>query len=72
MKSNNVPNTASAKYRIMAGHPSAITYAAQLTKVEALRPQLRFADAVKGLNLYGALVVRPQNLAVLTANNPGA
>jgi len=70
MKSNNVPNTTATKYRIMAGHPKAITFADQLVKTEAYRPQLRFADAVKGLHLYGARVVRPSYLAVLTANKP--
>lgn len=68
--SNNVPNTAGTKYRIMAGYKGAITYASQIRKVEAYRPQLRFADAVKGLMLYGAKVVRPSGLVVLTANRP--
>ena len=68
--SNNVYNTALAKYRIIAGHPSAWTFAEQINKVEAYRPPLRFADAMKGLHLYGAKVVRPACLAVLTANKP--
>lgn len=69
-KSNNVPNTAGAKYKIIAGHNMAWTFANQITQVEAYRPQLRFADAVKGLNVYGAKVVRPNSLVVLTANKP--
>lgn len=68
-KSNNVPFAAGPiKYRIIAGHPMAWSYAAQITSVEAYRPQLRFADAVKGLLVYGHKVVRPDALAVLTAN----
>jgi hypothetical protein len=70
LESNNVPNTAGTKYKIMAGYPGAITYAEQITQVEAYRPERRFADAVKGLHLYGAKVVRPAGLAVLTANRP--
>lgn len=67
--SNNVPATSATKYRIIAGHPMAWSFAAQITSVEAYRPQARFADAVKGLMVYGAKVVRPSALAVLTANN---
>lgn len=70
IKSNNVPNTSAAKYRIIAGHNMAWTMAMQLAKIEAYRPEKRFADAVKGLQLYGAKVIRPQALAVLTANKP--
>lgn len=70
LKSNNVPNTTSAKYRILAGHPMAITYADQLGKIEAYRMEKRFADAIKGLYLWGAKVVRPTALAVLTADQP--
>lgn len=68
MKSNNVPNTAKTKYKILAGHGIATTYAEQINDVEAYRPEKRFADAVKGLHLYGAKVVRPEALALLTAN----
>lgn len=70
IKSNNVPNTSAAKYRIVAGHNMAWTMAMQLAKIEAYRPEKRFADAVKGLQLYGAKVIRPQALAVLTCNKP--
>lgn len=66
--SNNVFNTSGAKYRIMCTHPSAWTLAMQIEKVEAYRPPLRFADAVKGLNVYGAKVVRPTNLVYMTAS----
>lgn len=68
LKSNNVPNTAGAKYKIMAGYSGAISYAEQVNQVEAYRPEKRFADAVKGLHLYGAKVVRPEGFAVLTAD----
>jgi len=66
--SNNIANTSGTKYKIMCGHPMAITYAEQISKVEAYRPERRFADAVKGLHLYGAKVIRPEALVVITAN----
>lgn len=64
-ESNNVPRSGSSseEYTIVAGHRMATTFAEKLTKVEAYRPEKRFSDAVKGLALYGAKVVRPTVLA---------
>lgn len=67
LKSNNVSNDATT-WRIMAGNSMAISYAEQIKNVEAYRPELRFADGVKGLHLYGAKVIRPAALCVLYAN----
>jgi len=61
--SHNVPNASAAKYRILAGVNDAITYAEQIVGVEAFRPEKRFADAVKGLHVYGGKVIRPDMLA---------
>lgn len=68
LKSNNIRNTNSTKYKIMAGYPGAISYADQIVTVEAYKPEKRFDDAVKGLHVYGSKVIRPNGLAVLTAN----
>ena len=38
----------------------AVAFAEQVSEIEAYRPELRFADAVKGLHLYGAKIVRPE------------
>ena len=43
----------------------AITYADQISEIEAYRPELRFADAVKGLHLYGAKVVYPEEMVTI-------
>jgi hypothetical protein len=48
----------------MAGHKMALTKAIGLTETEAFRPPDRFSDAVKGLTLYGAKTIRPNQLAV--------
>lgn len=60
--SNQTPTTGSDSV-VIAGNNRAITFAEQIAKVEAYRPQSSFADAVKGLWLYGAKVVRPDSLA---------
>ena len=71
LESNNVPTVVGAgpetNYKILAGVPAAITFADSVNKVEAYRPDRRFADAVKGLHVYGMKVVRPSALALLTA-----
>lgn len=69
LKSNQVPNTASAKYKVLAGVPMAISFANQIEEVRAYEPEKRFGEAVKGLHVYGAKVVRPTCLAVATINN---
>lgn len=43
----------------------AIAIADQFSKIEAYRPESSFSDAVKGLHLYGAKVIRPKELVVL-------
>lgn len=68
LTSNNVPNTAATKYKVLAGHKMAWTFANQINQVEAFRPYNRFADAIKGLALYGSKVVRPECLALLTTS----
>ena len=46
----------------------AIAFAEQLSEIEAYRPELRFADAVKGLYLYGAKIVYPNEIVSMTFN----
>ena len=43
----------------------AVAFAEQLSEIEAYRPEKRFADAVKGLHLYGATIVYPEEFAVI-------
>lgn len=67
LQSNNVSHS-TTHYRIPFLHSMAISFAEQINKVEAYRPPLRFADAVKGLLLYGAKVVRPDAAVTLYAD----
>ena len=50
----------------------AIAFADQLSEVEAYRPEKRFADAVKGLHLYGAKVVYPKEMVAVDVHNKTA
>jgi hypothetical protein len=70
LRSNNVPNTSAAKYKIIAGHMIATSYAEQISDVKPYEIEKQFAEAVKGLHVYGAKVTRPSALAMLIANRP--
>lgn len=64
--SNNLPVTL-GKYKVIASYNGSTSYAEQILSTEAYRMEKRFADAVKGLHVYGGKVVRPDKIAVLTA-----
>jgi len=68
LKSNNVPNATGTKYKIIAGHAIATAYVEQIVDLETYKPEKRFGNAVKGLHVYGAKVVRPTALAMLIAD----
>lgn len=52
-------------HKCFARTKRAIAFAEQLSEIDAYRPELRFADAVKGLHLYGAKVVYPKEMVLL-------
>lgn len=71
--SNNVPSEtdggsggSTTVFSIVGSSPIQGTFAQQILKTEAYRPEKRFADAVKGLHVYGAKVLRPKVVAVAT------
>ena len=76
-KSNNLPfrgtgpATASAGSQtnfgvVVAGHMSAVSTAQQLAKTESYRSHDTFSDTVRGMQLYGRKVLRPE--AIFTAH----
>ncbi|WNZ11633.1 P22 phage major capsid protein family protein [Streptomyces sp. 11x1] len=68
VQSNNTPNPTGDDNVIQAGVNAAISFAEQINKTEAYRPESSFSDAVKGLALYGAKLVRPDGIAIATAS----
>ncbi len=69
--SNSIAKDGENYFKCFARTRRAIAYAEQLSEVEAYRPERRFADAVKGLHLYGAKVVLPQELVLLDLRPEG-
>jgi hypothetical protein len=66
--SNNAPFISGDDHEVIAGVQGAISYAEQISKIEAYRPQNSFSDAIKGLHLYGGKLVRPDAIAVAQAS----
>lgn len=53
------------RHKCLARTKRAVAFAEQVNEVEAYRPESRFADALKGLHLYGAKIVYPSEYIVL-------
>lgn len=70
LKSNNTAVPTTGTNVIQAGTPMAISVAEQIVKTDAFRLQDYFADAVRGLHVYGGKVVRPDALACVTVTRP--
>ncbi len=62
--SNNLPNEDGTDICILRTK-KAISFAEQLKEIKAYEPQNFFGEAVKGLQVYGAKVIRPDELAVI-------
>lgn len=62
--STNLPAGATGGSFLIAGTNQAMTFAQQISKTEAYRPESSFSDAIKGLHLYGGKVIEPAYLAV--------
>lgn len=62
--SNNLKKTGAVNHCIMRTK-EAIAFAEQINKVKHYEPESGFTDAVKGLHLYGAKVIKPKEMAVL-------
>ena len=56
------------KIYVMAGITDSISYAGQVAKLEDIRFEKRFGTGIRGLYVYGALTVNPNQLAKLVVN----
>lgn len=63
--------TGAVNHHCLARSRRAVTFADQISEIEAYRPEMRFADAVKGLHLYGAKIVYPNEICVLNISVNG-
>ena len=61
---NCLPESGSAHYNILRTE-KAVAFAEQIDKVEKYRPEDAFTDAVKGLYVFGAKIVRPAEIYIM-------
>lgn len=69
--SNNIATVVDSDktyHKCLARTRRAIAFAEQLSEIDAYRPEKRFADAVKGLHLYGAKLIFPDELVLLNVS----
>jgi hypothetical protein len=65
--SNLLASSADSATEIVFGHKSAIAFASQITKVENLPNPNDFGQLIRGLNVYGFKVVKPEALGWIHA-----
>jgi len=62
---NRVVDSGNQCFSILAGHKMGLTFATQMTNMESLRAESTFGSIVRGLQVYGYAVVKPEALARL-------
>lgn len=60
-------NVSSSKYSIIAGTKMGLTFASQMTEMETIRSETTFGDIIRGLQVYGYKVVKPEALSMAVA-----
>jgi len=53
----------SGKFSIISGHKMGFTFASQMTEMESLRAESTFGNVIRGLQVYGYQVIKPEALA---------
>lgn len=57
-------NKSGAEFSVIAGNKMGFTFASQMTEMETIRSEHTFGDIIRGLQVYGYKVVKPEALAV--------
>lgn len=52
-------------FSVLAGHKMGLTFASQMTEMESLRAESTFGSIIRGLQVYGYQVVKPEALTRL-------
>ena len=54
-----------SEYSVIGGHNMGFTFASQMTNMETIRSETTFGNIIRGLQVYGYKVVKPEALATL-------
>ncbi len=63
LMNDNLKVDTGGKYNIIAGHKMGFTFASQMTEMETIRSESTFGNIIRGLQVYGYKVVKPEALA---------
>jgi hypothetical protein len=64
LSQNTSDSSSTNPYYALAGHKSAITFASQMTEFESLRAESTFGTIIRGLQVYGVELIKPESLAL--------
>ena len=54
-----------SEFSVIGGHKMGFTFASQMTNMETIRSETTFGNIVRGLQVYGYKVVKPEALATM-------
>jgi hypothetical protein len=54
-----------SEFSVIAGHQMGFTFASQMTNMETIRSETTFGNIIRGLQVYGYKVVKPEALATM-------
>jgi len=61
-------NVTGGNTSVIAGHKMGFTFATQMTEMETLRAQSTFGNIIRGMQVYGYQVVKPEALSTAVVN----
>lgn len=61
--SHNLNVQSGGKFSVIAGHKMGFTFASQMTNMETIRSESTFGNIIRGLQVYGYKVVKPEALS---------
>ena len=63
--SHNLKKTACGEFSVIGGHTMGFTFASQMTNMETIRSETTFGNIIRGLQVYGYKVTKPEALATM-------
>ena len=63
--SHNLKKTSGGEFSVIGGHKMGFTFASQMTNMETIRSETTFGNIIRGLQVYGYKVVKPEALATM-------
>lgn len=61
--SHNLKKTSGGEFSVIGGHKMGFTFASQMTNMETIRSETTFGNIIRGLQVYGYKVVKPEALS---------